>query len=217
MTPDIIEAEYRRRVARHPSARWGWSFMYTPAEALDRAKAVLVGLNPGGSELDAPGEWDYTGGKNAYVDESWGGRPAGEYPLQQQVKLLFEAAKLKPDEVFAANFVPFRSRSWIDLPDREDALQFSRTLWLDLLRRTPARLFMSLGKQAGAEIAHLLSAQLTQTHPVEWGNQTMDEYVAADGRIVVALPHLSRYRIFGGNRTAATATLSDISDRIIRE
>lgn len=43
-----IEAEYQRRIRTRPEARWGWSFMYTPQERLQTAKAALIGLNPGG-------------------------------------------------------------------------------------------------------------------------------------------------------------------------
>ena len=181
--------------------------MYTPEGALGRAKAVLVGLNPGGSQIDPPNEWDYTAGTNAYIDESWRGLPAGAHPLQQQIGLMFAAAGLTPSEVFAANFTPFRSRSWADLPDREGALAFGRGLWREIVVRTPANLYLSLGKQAGEEVAALLDARLVQRHDADWGAQTIDEYRADNGQIVLAVPHLSRYRVFGGGRTSAANTV----------
>lgn len=211
MSPTDIEEEYSRRLRAHPDARWGWSFMYTPEASLQCAKAMLVGLNPGGSQLDPPNEWDYTAGENAYVDESWLGLGPGQHPLQQQVALMFRAASLAPGEVFAANFVPFRSRSWLELPDRDGALAFSRNLWRGMLARSPARLYLSLGKQAGEEIAGLLKAKLVKRHPADWGSQTVDEYRCSDGRVVLAIPHLSRYRIFGSNRTAAARAVEAAS------
>lgn len=200
---DAIEEEYQRRLLAHPHARWGWSFMYTPEQALVRARAVLVGLNPGGRQIDPPREWDYTAGVNAYLDEPWGEYTAGAHPLQRQAALLFEAAGMGGDEVFAGNLVPFRSGSWVELPDREGALAFGRKLWMEIIERTPARLYLSLGKRAGAEIADLIGARRHAAHSVEWGRQVIDEYRADDGRTVLAIPHLSRFQVFGGGRTAA--------------
>jgi hypothetical protein len=216
MRPEDVENEYQRRSADHPQASWGWSFMYTPESALERAKVVLAGLNPGGRLKDQPGEWDYRGGVNAYLDEAWEGYPKGGDPLQQQVAALVNVLHVQPNEVFAANFVPFRSPSWGELPDKEAALAFGRRLLTDLLERTPARLFVTLGKEAGREIAALLGARHVQQHSVDWDPQSMDEFVAPDGRTVLALPHLSRFRIFGGNRTAAATAVGGVAQRVLR-
>lgn len=215
MNAEQIEAEYQRRIAAHPSARWGWSFMYTPEATLDRARMVLIGLNPGGSQLDPPNEWDYSAGENAYVDESWRDLPAGEHHLQQQVRALFDAAGVPGRDVFAANLVPFRSPSWDRLPDRDGALVFGRALWSELLARTPARLFVSLGKRAGVEIASLIGAPLRDPVSAGWGAQTIDRYEADDGRLVLALPHLSRFKLFGGGRTAAADEVRRAASRTL--
>ena len=214
MRAEDIEAAYQHRLLAYPEARWGWSFMYTPESALARAKVVLIGLNPGGSQNDPPPAWEHAG-VNAYVDQPWGS-DGGLNPLQQQVGLLLQTIGVKPDEVFAANLVPFRSPSWSVLPDKEGALTFGRTIWRDLLARTPARLFVSLGKRSGQEVAALLDADYSHAQTVEWGLQSIDEYVAPDGRTVLALPHLSRFRIFGGNRTAAAATVGEVAQRVLR-
>lgn len=111
-------------------------------------------------------------------------------------------------EVFAAQLVPFRSRSWNALPNREAALARSLELWRWLLPRSPARLFLSLGKRPGVEVANLLGAEHQVAHPVGWGAQTIDEYVDGDGRIVLAMPHLSRFRLFGTGRPQATKVIT---------
>ena len=214
MRSEDIENEYQRRLAGHLQARWGWSFMYTPESALERAKVVLIGLNPGGSQIDPPPAWEHTG-VNAYVDQPWG-KGGGLNPLQQQVGILLQTIGVKPDEVFAANLVPFKSPSWSALPDKEGALTFGRTIWRGLLARTPARLFVSLGKRSGQEVAALLDASYSRNPRVEWGLQSINEYVASDGRTVLALPHLSRFRIFGGNRTAAATAVGEVAQRVLR-
>jgi hypothetical protein len=210
-----IQKEYEKRVAACPKTNWGWSFMYTPEAALKRAKAVLVGLNPGGRQTDPPNEWEYTDGVNAYVDESWNCRPKGEHPLQKQVSALFKAINVEPADIFAANFVPFRSPGWRDLPDRNGALTFARMLWSDLVLRTSARLYCSLGKQAGEEIATLLNAAYVDSEKVGWGAQTIDTYRNCQGLTVLALPHLSRYRLFSGRRSDAAEVCRNAADLVL--
>ena len=205
MTHQVIAREYQRRLAACPGhPDWGWSFMYTPEAAITSARAMLVGLNPGGEQIGEPGQWDYKTGVNAYIDESWNGRAAGQAPLQQQVARLFASAGLDVGDVFAANLVPFRSPTWAKLPEAEQALDWSlRTLWPQVLDSSSARLFMSLGKRPGREVAKLLKAVPIDRHHVSWGNQSIEEFESADGRVVLAMPHLSRFQIFG--RTTGTA------------
>jgi hypothetical protein len=213
---DIISA-YAARLAAYPHARWGWSFMYTPESALVRARVVLVGLNPKADDLhgvDPPSAWEHSG-VNAYFDQPWGVSGILN-PLQLQIGLAFSALCVQPNEIFAANFVPFRSPSWKELPDKEGALEFGRKLWQDLLPRTTCRLFVSIGKVAGREVATLLKANLLRQSEVEWPPQTIDEYTTPDGRAVLALPHLSRFAVFGGGRKSAAALLADAGQRLLR-
>jgi hypothetical protein len=217
MRAEDIEAAYQRRLLAYPEARWGWSFMYTREADLAHAKVALVGLNPGGGPKDEPRSWEAEE-INAYIDQRWS-NGGGLSPLQVQVGLLFEALGVQKNEVFAANFIPFRSPSWSQLPDQEGALDFGRCLWTNILTRSPRppfRLFVSLGKQSGRELATLLKACFVRQHSVEWESQKIDEYVAADGRTVLALPHLSRFRIFGAKRTSAAAAVGEIAQRVLR-
>jgi hypothetical protein len=186
--------------------------MYTPEAALRVAKVILVGLNPGGDQIDPTSVWEHRG-VNAYADQPWG-EDGGLNRLQVQVGYVFDALGVEPKEVFAANFVPFRSPSWDQLPDKEGALCFGRKLWSGLLPHSSGRLFVTLGKLPGRELGALLNATCTQRKPVQWGRQTIDEYIAVDGRTVLALPHLSRFRIFGGARTAANLIVSAARRRV---
>lgn len=210
---EYVQSEYLRRVEGLADKQWGWSFMYVPQERLHTANVMLIGLNPGGNELNPQYEWDYRG-VNAYVDEPWAGLNAGQHPLQQQVRQLFDAIGVDPSDVFAANFVPFRSPSWRDLPDPTSALDFSRVLWRDLIAKSPARLFITLGKRAGKEIASLINATEDPPQSVEWGRQTISTYRNTRGQAVLALPHLSRFRIFGYGRTKAATYVANVATEI---
>lgn len=215
MDAERIQLEYERRLLIAPAQRWGWSFMYVPAARMTSAKVVLIGLNPGGSQLDPPNEWDYQNGENAYVDESWRGLEAGEHHLQVEVRSLFEALGVSASDVFAANLVPFRSPSWDRLPDRRGALAFGRELWRWVLSQSRARVFVSLGKRAGEEIAQLIGATLESSTAAGWGPQTIDTYRNNAGQVVLSLPHLSRFKIFGNGRTIARDHVAETARRVL--
>lgn len=215
MDAERIQAEYERRLLAAPTQRWGWSFMYVPEARLASAKVALVGLNPGGSQLDPPNEWDYQGGENAYVDESWRNLEPGSHHLQVEVRSLFDALGVAGNEVFAANLVPFRSPSWDRLPDQHGALKFGREIWEWVLSQSPARLFVSLGKRPGEELAQLIGATLHSSTPASWGPQTIDTYRNEAGQVVLALPHLSRFKIFGNGRTVARDYVAAIAKQSI--
>jgi hypothetical protein len=76
---------------------------------------------------------------------------------------------------------------------------------------------VSLGKQSGEELAKLLSASFRPTtyDDVGWARQSIGEYEAADGRTVLALPHLSRFRVFGGSRMKAAAVVAGVARRLL--
>ena len=44
----------------------------------------------------------------------------------------------------------------------------------------------------------------------------MEEYVAPGGHTVLALPHLSRFRIFDSKRMLAAATVESVAKRVLR-
>lgn len=214
MTKAEIQAEYERRIAQLGHCDWGWSFMFTPEEFVKTARVVLVGLNPGGKKLGSENEWDYRhddGRINAYVDEQWEDYDPGQHPLQIQVTRLFEALAVQPSEVFAANFVPFRSPSWADLPDRKGALAFMRPHWAELLASSPAQVFCSLGKIAGREIARILDARYCDSHLIGHGRQFIDVYRDTRGRVVLSIPHLSRFKLFSLEQDNAQLVRSLVS------
>ncbi len=191
MNAAIIEQEYQRL-----GYSAGWRFMMSPERYLSTSDVAIVGLNPGGIRRHGP-EWSQELG-NAYVVESWGGQRAGADPLQRQVQRLCQMVKVAPHEVFAAQFVPFRSNAWSDLARRPEAVAFARRLWAWALPQSEARLIVCLGKAVVApEIAQILGAQFAGSVLAGWGNQTIDRYVTDDGRLVLGVPHLGRFKLFG--------------------
>lgn len=204
-TRDDIQKEYER--LGHEK---GWTFMACPEARLRTAEVVLVGMNPGGgSERDQykyGGTWDVPEG-NAYYVEKWAAG-GGETAIQGQIKQWHRLLGLGEDETLCPHFVPFRSPGWADLPRKAEAVEFGRRLWNGVLKASPASLFITMGKEPGRQLAALLQAQHWATLPTGWGRQTIEVYDSPDGRRIVAMPHPSRFTLFGRGEASATAEQS---------
>ena len=174
----------------------GWRFMMCPEATMHTASVAIIGLNPGGRRRHGP-TWSSEDG-NAYWIESWGGQVAGMDPLQRQIQQLAGKLEVGQEDLFAAQFVPFRSNSWSDLANPHEAVEFARQLWTWTLAQSPAQTIICLGKKVvGPEIAAIVSAKLDTVTSAGWGDQTIDVYRSAGGVKVVALPHLGRFKLMG--------------------
>lgn len=192
----VIEAEYRR-------LRYGigWRFMMGPARTLDAASTAFVMLNPGGDRPHGP-DWSSEAG-SAFTTERWGGLPAGTDKLQRQMQTLCALLGVRPDDVLAGQFVPFRSRDWTRLENREAACAFGRRLWRWALAQAPRQTVVCIGKQVvGAEIAAILGARNARSIPAGWGSQTIERLDFGAGGKLVMLPHLGRFALVGRQASA---------------
>jgi hypothetical protein len=190
----------------------GWTFMMCRRDCLSEARVMLVGLNPGGRAdfKDYREFWDCPEG-NSYWESDWDLKGKGQAPLQQQVQRLMSSINTAPSEIFAAQFVPFRSQNWNSLPRKDEAIGFSRSLWKWVLAQNKsASLIFSLGHQASNEMAHLLEIkQQPEWLGCGWGKQVIGRYQGKN-RTVISLPHLSRYKIFGREGRPAEKALSNL-------
>ncbi len=223
--PDDPADEVKRKIGeayRQLGYATCWTFMMCPEERLYRARVMLVGLNPGGGpDCTKPNggyeeSWDCPKGNDYWVGD-WKCRGPGKEPLQQQVQRLMGALNVPEEALFAAQFVPFRSERWSTLPRKTDALEFSRGLWRWVLKHNQsATLIFTLGHTAGVEMAQLLNLS-EQLPPIccGWRSQRIRRY-NGNGRTLVSLPHMSRYKIFGREGRPAEIALSDILDGILK-
>lgn len=110
----------------------------------------------------------------------------------------------------AANFIPFRSKDWAGLEEKNIILEFSRALWRERLKAVPTTLYITISKVSFNEIRRILMESGYQAagnsiiDKVGWGNVTyqMDAFERVDHKsLLIRLPHLSRYRIFGRERS----------------
>ena len=211
MTFDDIDEAYERL-----GYGAGWTFMMTKEARLLDAKVCLVGLNPGGSD-DGDESYDRVWSSeqgNAYYCEMWNTSHNKKVlsPLQYQISLLDSLIQQGPDDYFAAQFIPFRSPDLKRLTNSVEAIEFGKKLWTWVLSQSPAKLFLCLGQEAASAIAGLIgSTQAQECFDSGWGEVTIGRYVGTNGRVVVRLPHLSRFQIFGranGDSDKAIASLA---------
>lgn len=180
----------------------GWRLLAGPAQTLCSARIAFLGLNPGGSsENTGHGEYSVENG-SAYVVESWAGHRPGESPLQRQVRALFSNLSVDPVQVLAGNLIPFRSPSIKELPNKNRALAFGKDLWHDILDAARPELVIAMSDDATRAVASILGAEAARRIPLGWGTVTG---VRSDypGGTLVGLPHLSRFRIFGRDKSIA--------------
>lgn len=212
--------------------RLGWRFLYSPASTLSENTGLMfVGLNPGGAHFEAPVPSVEAG--NAYRVERWGSRsqPNG---LQVQVRLLYEnladrlnqAVEVLMDETLATNFCPFRSPSWDKLPKTAESVMFSKRLWSSAFEHISPRVIVCL---TGTPFDHFegvlrqkgFARTDSQKKRIGWGNVTYasSEYESkGDNLLMVRLPHLSRYKVFGRSESLeATDRLTEAIAQALRD
>lgn len=183
--------------------RLGWRLLYSPEDVLERTRVAFVGLNPGGDRAPAGHATFAMKSGSAYVVEMWPrSRPGksdlpGQSDLQLQVRTLFHIIGERPENVLAGNLVPFRSRDWEALSNKDQALEFGREIWEEILSYAKPELVIGMGGETRSVLRQLLGVQRTQRVPVEWGTDrpVKGERGMFAGGSFVGLPHLSTYKI----------------------
>jgi hypothetical protein len=192
---------------------WGWSFLAGPESQLYTAETVIVGLNPARAQGDRPEDygthWDVPEG-NIYFSKDWGGGKECT-PIQKQLLRWHELLELGPTQTIGANFIPFRSRSIAELASPKESIRFAESLWREVIAVSPAHLFLTMGKDAAWYLSQALEAKLVAHLATSWGKQTIDVYDAPTGRRIVAMPHPSRFALFGRGEPSSTAEASFVA------
>lgn len=217
-----------RRGEKRFGHKLGWVFLHTPAITLSRkTRLFLIALNPQHNCYCSPQKSDEEG--NAYRLRMWNGDRRSA--LQEQVctfhKML--AKKLNcdweslMDSSLAGNFCPYASPSWAALSEKKKSIEFSVDLWLRIFRFCAPSVVVCLGKVSfdhikGVAIRCRYREVRRPAKSVEtgWGQITctLAEMNGAREMLIVGLPHLSRYRIFG--RAGADRRFRPLIERVAK-
>jgi hypothetical protein len=228
-----IEAEYQKE-----GHALGWRFLMCPADRLKaKTQIALLTLNPGGGSSDKQRKCEPScENGSAYVCESWCDQKPGEAPLQKQIRKLFEAIAAeigregKGDKLLkqslAACYIPFRSPSLNDLPNRKAAKDFANKLWRDLFTKLDPLLIVTIDRITTKAIKKILKEKLKcpaipykKPLKVGWGAVSADVIIFKAGkrkRVILRLPHLSRYQLFGRTK-GSEKQVKDVIALSVRE
>lgn len=209
----------------------GWRFLYSPSCTLSSNVPIFfTGIHPGGELYETPKASVEEG--NAYRVEGW--KDGHHDKLQQQVCLLYEKVANKLEKVnrdmlmdnsLVTNFCPFRSSEWKSLPNRKMSQEFSRKLWLNILRQiVHPSVFICLGNKTFDEFRNLLLQigyieQQSNSKFTGWGDKTYTKVHLQRDRddvLMLRLPHLSQYP-FIREEPKYSAAVEDFTDAIARQ
>jgi hypothetical protein len=158
-------------------------------------------LKPGGYRPNVghpEGYWAPAIG-NAHLIDVVEGHAAGEAPLQQQIRMMFDMLHYDLDtEILSLNYVPFRCTDWESLPHEGEALLLGERLWEWVIHQLDCPLIVCFGKSVlENRIAGSVGARFVEDIPTGWGNICASIYEYGKLGRLVSLPHLSRFKIFG--------------------
>lgn len=169
----------------------GFKFVYGPWATLHSSEVAFLSLNPGRPPdcEDLRTVSDERG--NSYEVQ----RHVTKSPLNPQFLRLARFLDLAPEAILTGVASPFRSDNWNGLTEvqREEGLAF----WATPLRNARVRLVFACSKEALHLVREITEASLTKELPAAWDKVRVRRFEGIGGKVIVQLPHLSRFKLFG--------------------
>lgn len=187
--------------------RDGYKLLYCPWATIGRTKAAFISLNPGGRApvgADMRVVSDERG--NSYEVE----RLTTRSPITDQFLRFCAMIDVAPADVLTGVAAPFRSDDWGGLSpaQRRASLDLGLAFWSAALAAARPRLVVAVSSEAADLACRATGARFEREAPSGWGDIRLRRHRTPDGAIVVQLPHLSRFRLFG--RAESDPALRDI-------
>lgn len=184
----------------------GFKFVCGPWSTLSSARVAFLSLKPGRPPDDADLRVVSDERGNSYRVE----RATTKSPITEQFLALAEMLGEEPDAILAGFVAPFRAIAWADLDTRqqEEALALGRAFWTDPLNRADLKLIIACSREAAELVCAITRAVPELEVTAGWGNLKLLRHRTPDGRKIVHLPHLSRFRLLG--RPKSEAALREI-------
>ncbi len=192
------KSEWHDRLSAAETAlglRDGFRFVYGPWESLATGRVAFLSLNPGRAPSDTQMREVSDERGNSYAVE----RLTTLSPITDQALRSFAFLGVDPDEVVTGVVCPFRTPSWSDLSraQQRDALKLGRVFWEQPLNRPGLELVVTTSNEATTAVTEWLGARLEESAPAGWGEISIHRFRSRSGVPILALPHLSRFRLFG--------------------
>lgn len=181
----------------------GFKPLYCPWETLHTAKVAFLSLNPGRAPNNAELRLTSDERGNSYEVEKYTTRS----PLTAQFLLLCDLLGLRPSEVLTGVAAPFRSNNWqeLTLQQRKGSLEIGRRFWEQPLSCSGLQMVITCSTEATKLAVSITAARPDTEVSAAWGKIRLRRFVSESGKVVIQLPHLSRFRLLG--RPASEAAI----------
>ena len=173
----------------------GYKFVYGPWETLENAEVAFISLNPGRAPDDADMRTLSDERGNSYEVE----RLATKSPITDQFLRLADLLGRRPTDVLAGVAAPFRSGNWMELSrsQRSGSLELGQEFWRAPFNRRNLRLILACSNEAARLAVEVTGASLEEEALAGWGSIKLRRYRCRDGKVILHLPHLSRFKLLG--------------------
>lgn len=180
------------------------SVFYSGRNAFQGKKDLyIVGLNPGGSEIDQKAEtilfhtlktlkanpnW------SEYKDESWKGREPGKFGLQPRILHLMKQLNLSPYDVPASNICFVRSKRESTIAKELGALCESCWKFHEaVINELDIKVILCFGKTAGNFVRKKIDANNLIDQFIEFNSRRWktEVYTNTKGQVIIVAPHPS--------------------------
>ena len=202
---DEMDREYWTRELEEAEVTLGFSdgykFVYGPWKTLGTAEVAFLSLNPGKASprhRDIIREIADERGNTFEVEQ-----PTTVSPMNDQFLQLAQLLDRQPSDILTGVVAPFRSDNWAGLipRQREGSLALGRRFWNQPLSRPSLRLVIACSGEATRLVTDITGASLDGEAEAGWGNIKLRRYFSPLGKVIVQLPHLSRFRLLGRERS----------------
>lgn len=182
--------------------------VFSSVDTLVKGDIYTLGLNPGGEAkipiiktiLEFPSRHH-----NAYIDENWGNRkkakyPVGGHPLQRNFTGLIRAIGYEPDKVFSSNLIFTRSRGQNNSHYPDNA-NLCWTVHKEFINIVDPNCFIVFGNSNISPYQFIKDKYSLKTNDSissghgNWKCFSASGIIEGRERILIGIPHLSRYYV----------------------
>lgn len=176
----------------------GFQLMYSPWASQANPEVVFLSLNPSDklpSGVPIRSVSNELG--NSYELEA----PNAVSAINHQVLSMVNLLGREPKDVLTGALVPFRSSEWKTLPPQaqEAGLRVGQEFWQPLLAKPSVKLILTCGNKIEKLACEWtgMSKGAVEKHNTHWGSYVARVYRNRSGKMLINMPHLSRFTIFG--------------------
>lgn len=182
--------------------------IYSSVDTISKGDLYILGLNPGGDvpitiieDLERLTQRSI----NAYMDETWGNRrnPSyrkGKHPLQKNVTLLIQNLGYNPRQVFCSNLIFVRSRKAEESIYRSQA-DLCWAVHKELIKIVDPKCLIVFGNSKLSPFQYIngkypprIGDRINSGHGT-WHCYSCTGEIEGKERVLIGLPHLSRYYV----------------------